>query len=483
MNMMRSDLSELQLNAQLINSSKVIDGYIYLSDELADEKQKQKSRARRLNALFILLLISSSVFVWRYQLLAPLIPVRYQNLEAYHAAPALGEVLSDSVVETNVTSFSTESYSDPADFYQVIPEEIAQFIDTGLLIDSPVTNSDAVRLEEVIADVGQAIDLGKVLASGDRLFARDRLMSPPGENAFVRYEQVLSIDPNNEQALQGIKNIVERYVYLAESVIAKNESYKVPMLVKSAYRAGEKYMDVSIIIQQFSTYLPDDSIFSQDDDENDALQMAAESAVQENGGSFYDQQRDSIFLADQKVAQAAVVLHREGQHEAAKKMLQNFTRLSGFWGESNDLLMKIYLANDEYGQAENLIYESKALDTYQFTEKAARIIMARGDNKGALTMLSAHQPDFSQNTAYYLLLASLHYKVGDFQQSAYWYKQLLKTDHQNPRLWLGLAVSLDSLNQVDKALQAFSYVRIYANEQSLIEQYINERQLALVDYQ
>jgi hypothetical protein len=38
MDMMRSDFGELQLDAKLIDSSKVIDGYIYLSEELVDQK-------------------------------------------------------------------------------------------------------------------------------------------------------------------------------------------------------------------------------------------------------------------------------------------------------------------------------------------------------------------------------------------------------------------------------------------------------------
>jgi Flp pilus assembly protein TadD len=108
--------------------------------------------------------------------------------------------------------------------------------------------------------------------------------------------------------------------------------------------------------------------------------------------------------------------------------------------------------------------------------------MARGDNQGALNMLMAHRPEFLVNKDYYTLLASLHYKVGNFQRSVYWYRQLLSIDHQNARLWLGLAVSLDSLNKADDALQAFSYVRLYASNQPIIKHYINERQLALADY-
>jgi tetratricopeptide (TPR) repeat protein len=470
MDMMRSDFGELQLDAKLIDSSKVIDGYIYLSEELVDQKLLEKQKQKRLNYWFVLLLISAVFFVWYHQLL----PVRNVTLESYHQAPALGEMLSDTLIEGNSTVVGVAAFDRSIERSQVIPDDIARFIDADLSIEKVVLDPSKITLEEVLPPTSGAVNIEKILASGNSLFKRDRLMSPPEHNAFARYEKVLSIDPTHKEALKGIRNIVDRYVYFAESVIAKNESYKVPVLVKRAYQAGEKYMDVSVIIQQFSSYLSDDSIFFEEEVREVVSLDVAESQE-------YDRD-DAIFIADQKVAAAALSLYQGKRIESAEKMLHNFTRLSGFWGASNDLLLKIYLSATHYAKAENLIYESKALDTHQFTDKAARIIMARGDNQGALNMLMAHRPEFLANKDYYTLLASLHYKVGNFTRSVYWYRQLLSIDHQNARLWLGLAVSLDNLNQADDALQAFSYVRLYASNQPIIKHYINERQLALADY-
>jgi len=480
--MMRSDFGGLQLDAKLIDSSKVIEGYIYLSEELLDQKLLENRRQKRLNYLFLLLVISSSLFVWHYQLLQPFLPVKYQNLEQYHSSPALGEVLSDTFIEGSIVDYDIQSYTASLEFSQIIPEEIAQFIDADLSVSESTSPVSKIRLEEVKSGASNVIDINKILMSGHKLFKRDRLMSPPGHNAFVRYETVLSIDPSNIEALQGIQHIVDRYVYFAESVIARNESYKVPGLIKNAYHAGEKYIDVSTIIQRFSTYLSDDSLFVTTDENAVAKQKAAKDQQKIDINDTLREQQNTIFVADQRVAQAAFELYKDNQLPSAEKMLQNFTRLSGFWGESNDLLLKMYLGDGDYAKAENLIYESKALDSQQFTEKAARIIMARGDSQGALNMLAAHRPEFLNNKSYYTLLASLNYKVGDFQRSAYWYRQLLSIDHQNPRLWLGLAVSLDSMDKGDDALQAFSYVRLYAENQSSIKYYINERQLALADY-
>jgi hypothetical protein len=56
----------------------------------------------------------------------------------------------------------------------------------------------------------------------------------------------------------------------------------------------------------------------------------------------------------------------------------------------------------------------------------------------------------------------------------------LSVNHEDARLWLGLAVSLDALNKADDAIKAFDYARLYAQNQSAVKNYINERQLALV---
>lgn len=45
----------------------------------------------------------------------------------------------------------------------------------------------------------------------------DRLLTPENNNAFARFRQVLAIRPDNEVALQGIQDIVSRYIELAQN--------------------------------------------------------------------------------------------------------------------------------------------------------------------------------------------------------------------------------------------------------------------------
>ncbi len=257
MNMMRSDLESLGLDAKMIDSSKVIDGYIYLSEELVEEK-KRKKQLRRTNILFSFLLASVGLLAWdQYRFMQQPDVI---NLEAFHAAPALGDLLADNVVEHLQPETAVSVGVDDLEMGVAVPDDIVKFIDAHVMVDDVVQKSGIV-LEEVKTPVKAKINIDRVLASADRLFKRDRLMYPPVHNAFARYEKVLSVHPDHPEALAGIKKIVDRYVYLAEKVIKKKEAYKVPELITRAYQAGEKYMDVSIIISRFSDYLVDDSVF------------------------------------------------------------------------------------------------------------------------------------------------------------------------------------------------------------------------------
>ena len=471
MNMMRYDIQELEIDAKLIDSSKVIEGYIYISEELVEEKQQERQQ-QRTTVLFIILLMSVALYAWDKQWFA----VSQPTVESYHSPGlTLSHVLSDTLVEHLPMNTATGVPKIAPEINSVIPDDIIKFIDADIAAEYTAQKAAKVVLEEVQAPPENKLDIDKILSSGDRLFKRDRLMSPPVHNAFARYEKVLSISPDHPEALKGIENIVNRYVSLAEMVIAKNEHYKVPELIKKAYQSGEKYMDVSILITQFSDYLSNDSIFIDATlVDHHSEGQPAEGAV-ENG----ENHTDTIFVADREISAAAYKLYADGDVRSAEQVLQNFTKLSGFWGESNDLLLKMYLSQNKIAHAENLIYENKALDAYQFAEKAARIMMTRGDSQGALKMLAAYRPEFLENKSYYTLLASLHHKTGDFKRAVYWYRQLLSVDHQDARLWLGLAVSLDALNDIDDALQAFDYARSYAHDASTVHEYINERTLAL----
>lgn len=78
---------------------------------------------------------------------------------------------------------------------------------------APVT-SDAIRRARIMADM---------LYDARVAYEDNRLMAPSGSSAYDRYREVLSFDPENAVALQGIVDIVLRYIQLADVEISQGE--------------------------------------------------------------------------------------------------------------------------------------------------------------------------------------------------------------------------------------------------------------------
>lgn len=58
--------------------------------------------------------------------------------------------------------------------------------------------------------------IGDLLYDALRALEQDRLLTPIDDNAHARYQRVLAYDPENVLALEGLQNIVKRYLELAE---------------------------------------------------------------------------------------------------------------------------------------------------------------------------------------------------------------------------------------------------------------------------
>lgn len=70
--------------------------------------------------------------------------------------------------------------------------------------------SDPILRARILADM---------LFEASLAFDDNRLLLPAGDNAYDRYIEVLSFDPENQVALQGVQDIVDRYVVMANQAI------------------------------------------------------------------------------------------------------------------------------------------------------------------------------------------------------------------------------------------------------------------------
>jgi len=65
-------------------------------------------------------------------------------------------------------------------------------------------------------------DIEQMLRAATADLAADRLTTPADKNAFSRFRTVLTLDPANEAALEGLHNILRRYLVLAKAAANDN---------------------------------------------------------------------------------------------------------------------------------------------------------------------------------------------------------------------------------------------------------------------
>jgi len=74
----------------------------------------------------------------------------------------------------------------------------------------PAVTQMPVMDEETLAKIG------RLLETAEAHFKGGRLVSPQGNNAYEAYQMVLSIDPNNSEALQGVSDVKNRFFKRAQ---------------------------------------------------------------------------------------------------------------------------------------------------------------------------------------------------------------------------------------------------------------------------
>ncbi len=82
---------------------------------------------------------------------------------------------------------------------------------------------ESANYQQLLKRIDRTQTIADLLGQAKRYVMRDRLIRPEGANARELYDQVLALDPNNVEAINGVENIVRRYETLAQS---EREQYK-----------------------------------------------------------------------------------------------------------------------------------------------------------------------------------------------------------------------------------------------------------------
>ena len=87
--------------------------------------------------------------------------------------------------------------------------------------------------------------LADLLYDALNALADDRLLTPIDDNAHGRYQRVLAYDPNNKLALEGLQNIVRRYLELAEEASRQGRFDSAQILLDRARFVDEKNPEIN----------------------------------------------------------------------------------------------------------------------------------------------------------------------------------------------------------------------------------------------
>ena len=93
-----------------------------------------------------------------------------------------------------------------------------------------------------------------LLAKADEAYIEDRLTTPLDDNAYLRYLQVLSIDPDNEKANQGIANIVEKYLAWSIENVYQARYRRARDFLNKARSVDEDHPNIAAVENMVNTY-------------------------------------------------------------------------------------------------------------------------------------------------------------------------------------------------------------------------------------
>lgn len=85
---------------------------------------------------------------------------------------------------------------------------------------APVVEEVPLQEDANTSAFARTMLLADILYAARTAYEDNRLMSPAGDNAYDRFIEVLQLDPGNEVAMQGIRDIVQRYIDLADAATA-----------------------------------------------------------------------------------------------------------------------------------------------------------------------------------------------------------------------------------------------------------------------
>ena len=154
----------------------------------------------------------------------------------------------------------------------------------------------------------------------------------------------------------------------------------------------------------------------------------------------------------------ASLLMQQGKTNKAKQSLRQVLSLDFTHLKARQTLSAILFREQAYDDAIEVLELGRLQrpEHVPFTLLLARIYTERGQDPVAVELLESQQPVVAPNSEYYALLAALYQRSAQYKKAADTYKKLLASFPSRAVWWMGLGLSLQSLQQNEDALAAYN---------------------------
>jgi serine/threonine-protein kinase len=92
-----------------------------------------------------------------------------------------------------------------------------------------------------------------MLTNAKLALGENRLMSPPGDNAYDRYRSVLRLEPGNQRAKSGLRDIAARYVKRANEALDQGDAASARDHLRHARQADASHTGIRAVEQRLAT--------------------------------------------------------------------------------------------------------------------------------------------------------------------------------------------------------------------------------------
>lgn len=89
----------------------------------------------------------------------------------------------------------------------------------------------------------------------------DRLLTPIDDNAHARFTRVLALDPQNQIALEGLQDIVKRYLELTGESMRRGQFEEAQRLLDRARFVDENHPEIAVVADALQHEMDSDDLF------------------------------------------------------------------------------------------------------------------------------------------------------------------------------------------------------------------------------